>query len=197
MDKTTKTILIVIAAVVLVCVCLGAVVVATGLVSFNIFANQVQENVSENPEVAVRVGAEIADFEVPSGFGSPYSIHFGDVTLIQYSTDSEKSYLLIAQFPEGTSINIKEMLRIIQEGSGNPDSIWYNTDTTLVEEKSVNIRGQVSTLQISEGTSSGGVVYRVATTQFQGRGGPALLLIGGQLEEWDEDMVEQFVSSIR
>ncbi len=172
MDKTTKTILIVIAAVVLVCICLGAAVVATGLVSFNIFANQVQENISEDPGEAVRVGEEIADFEIPSGFGSPYSIHFGEVTVINYSSQSGKTHAFLAQFPEGTSINIEEMLRIIQEGSGNPDSIWYNTDLSVTEQKSIDIRGQESMLNISEGISKDGIAFRSATAQFQGRGGP-------------------------
>jgi hypothetical protein len=157
MDKSTKTILVVIASILVLCACGVAVVFATGLWSFGRFVHFAEQNVSESPEVAVRVGGEIADYAVPAGFGSPYSIHFGDVTVVTYRTQDERSHLLLAQFPTGTSINAQEMLRQIQKGSGDPNSIWYSTDMTLIEQKPVTIRGQETTRNVSEGTSSQGV----------------------------------------
>ena len=197
MDKTTKTILIVLGSVLVLCACAGVAVFATGLWSFSQLVNFAERSVSESPQVAVRLGSEIADFEVPKGFGSPYSIHFGDVTLIGYKSRSEKSHLLLAQFPQGTSINLDEMLRIIEEGSGDPNSIWHKTETTIVEQKPVTICGQETTLNISEGISSDGVEFRMATAKFKGRGGPSLVMIAGPLEEWDADMVETFIESIQ
>jgi hypothetical protein len=196
MDKSTKTILIVIGSILLVCVCITAGIFATGLWSFGRFVSWADESVSESPEVAIRVGSEIADFEVPEGYGSPYSVHFGDVTLIGYQSHSEKSHLLLAQFPEGTSINVNEMLRIIREGSNDPNSIWYNTETELIEQRSVAIRGEECTLNISAGISSDGIEFRMATAKFEGRGGPSLVMIAGRLDEWDLEMVEKFISSI-
>jgi hypothetical protein len=197
MDKTTKTILIVIGSVLLVCGCITAGIFATGLWSFISVVNFVDESVSESPEVAVRVGSEIADFEVPEGYGSPYSIHFENVTVVAYQSSSEKSHLLLAQFPEGTSINVEEMLKTIEAGSGEPNSIWYNTETTLVEQRPVTICGQEIMLNISEGTSSNGVVFRTATATFEGRGGPSLVMIAGPVDEWDDEMVEAFIESIQ
>jgi len=118
------------------------------------------------------------------------------VTLIGYKSRSGNSHLLLAQFPQGTSINVDEMLRIIREGSNDPNSIWYNTETELVEQKTVNIRGEECTLNISEGTSSEGVEFRMATAKFEGRGGPSLVMIAGPLDEWDTDIVEDFISSL-
>jgi hypothetical protein len=197
MDKTTKTVLIIISAVIVLCACASAVVLTTGLWSFNRIARVAEQSVSESPQVAVRVGGEIAEFEVPEGFGSPYSVHFGDVTVLSYQSWSEHSHILLAQFPEGTSINVEEMLRLIEEGSGDPNSIWYNTDTTLLEQIPVTIRGQETALNISEGTSSEDITYRSATATFQGRGGPALVMVAGPLDEWDQEMVEEFISSIQ
>jgi hypothetical protein len=197
MDKTTKTILIIVGSVLVVCACAGVTVFATGVWSFSRFMNFAEQSVSESPEEAVRVGAEIAEYEVPDRFGSPYSIHFADVTLIGYKTPSERSHLLLAQFPEGTSINVDEMLRIMRESSDDPDSIWYNTETEIVEQKPVTIRGEEVTLTISEGTSSDGVDFRMATAKFEGRGGPALAMIAGPLSEWDDEMVMTFVESIQ
>ena len=159
--------------------------------------NFAERSVSESPQEAVRLGSEIADFEVPEGFGSPYSVHFGDVTLIGYKSRSEKSHLLLAQFPQGTSINVDEMLRAIREGSGDPNSIWYNTETTLVEQSPVTICGQETTLNISEGISSDGVPFRMATAKFEGRGGPSLVMVAGPIYEWDGKMVDAFIESIQ
>ena len=197
MDKSTKIILIVLGSVLALCACAGVAVFATGLWSFSKFVNFAERSISESPQVAVRLGSEIADFEVPEGFGSPYSVHFGDVTLIGYKSPSEKSHLLLAQFPQGTSINLDEMLRIIEEGSGDPNSVWYKTDTTLVEQKTVTICGQETTLNISEGISSDGVAFRMASAKFEGRGGPSLVMVAGPTDEWDSDVVEVFIESIQ
>lgn len=197
MDKTTKTVLIIIGSVLLVCGCVAAGIFTTGLWSFNRFVNFAEQSVSESPQVAVRVGHEIADFEVPHGFSAPYSIHFADVTLIGYKSSSERSHLLLAQFSEGTSINVDEMLRLIKEGSNDPDNIWYNTETELIEQRAVTIRGRETTLKISEGISSDAVEFRMATAKFEGRGGPSLVMIAGPLDEWDADMVETFIESIQ
>jgi hypothetical protein len=196
MDKSTKTILIVIGSVLLVCLCATAGIFGTGLWSFGQFVNFVDESVSESPQEAVRLGSEIADFEVPEGFGSPYSVHFGNVILIDYKSQNERSHLLLAQFPDGTSINEEEMLKQLREGSGDPNSIWYNTETILVEQKPVTICGQETTLNISEGTTTDDVEFRMATATFEGKGGPSLVMVAGPLDEWDVEMVEAFIASI-
>ena len=197
MDKSTKTILIVIGSVLVLCACITTAIFATGLWTFSNFVSWADQNVSESPQVAVRFGSEIADFEVPEGFGSPYGVHFGDVILVGYKSLSEKSHILLAQFPEGTSINVDEMLRIIEEGSGDPNSIWYNTETTLVEQKPVTIRGQEATLSVSEGISSDGVTFRMATATFKGMGGPSLVMVACPIDEWNMGTVEAFIESIQ
>ena len=197
MDKTTKTILMIVGSVVLLCACAAFVVVVTGAWSFNRFVNWSEQNVSERPDAAVRVGSEIADFEIPQGFDSPYSIHFGDVSMVGYTSRSERSHILLAQFPAGTDINVDEMLRQLSKGSGDPNSVWYKTETALLEEKPVTIRGEQTSLRISEGTSSDGIAYRSAAASFQGRGGPSLVMLAAPIDEWDIEMVEAFIDSIQ
>ena len=197
MDKSTKTVLIIIGSVLLVCGCVTAAVFATGLLSYSRFTNYAEEVVSEDPQVAIRFGSEIAEFEVPEGFGSPYGVHFGDVSIVAYKSQSETSHLLLAQFPEGTNINVDEMLQEIKEGTDDPNNIWYSTEMILVEQKPVTIRGQQTMLNLSEGISSDGVAFRMATATFEGRGGPALLVAVGPISEWDEGMVEAFIESIQ
>lgn len=197
MDKTTKTILIIIGSVLLVCICSVSVLFAAGLWSMGNIVRWADSNTSENPQEVVRFGSEIADFDMPEGFSSPYGMHFGEITSVGYASQSKNTHILLTQFPEGTHVDVEEMLKLISQYSNDPDSGWYNTQTTLIEEKPVTIRGQETTLSISEGTSSEGTTYRSATATFEGRGGPSLLLIAGPTEEWDIEMVEEFIASIQ
>ena len=197
MDKSTKTVVIIIGVILLVGAVAAMTILATGLWAFGRFVNWAEQSVSESPEVAVRVGSEIADYQVPVGFGSPYSVHFGEVSLVGYKSQDEESNILLAQFPAGTHMDIDKMLRQISEGSGESDRVWYNTKTTLIEQKPVTLRGQECILNISEGTSSEGTTYRSAAATFEGNSGPALVLIVSPMDEWDIEMVEAFLSSIK
>ena len=197
MDKTTKTVLIIIGSILMVCACGASLLFAMGLWSYRTIARGAETITSTDSQDAVRIGSEIADFDVPEGFGSPYAMHIGEVTAVGYASHSSNTHILLTQFPEGTSVNVDEMLRLIEQYSSEPNNRWYDTQTTLIEESPVTIRGEETTLSISEGTSSDGGTYRSALSTFQGRGGPALLMIAGPLEEWDMEMIEEFVASIR
>lgn len=197
MDKTTKTILILIGSVLLICACGVSLLFATGLWSVGKIVRWADTNTSEEPQQVLRIGSEIAEFDVPQGFGSPYGMHFGEITSVGYASQSRNTHILLTQFPEGTHVDVDEMLKLISQYSSDPNIRWYDAQTTLIEEKPVTIRGQETTLSISEGTSSDGVAYRSATATFQGRSGPSLLMIAGPLDEWDSEMVEAFIASIQ
>lgn len=198
MDKTTKTILIVLGSLLLVCACGASALFATGAWSIGKVVQWADQNTTENPQEVAQVASGIADFEVPEGFNTQYGMKLGDFTMVQYMTQDEKSIIYVTQFPAGTSINVEEMMRQIRDSSRNPNSPWYNTHTALIEQKPVTIRGEQTTLSVSEGTNDQGVSYRVANAKFQGNGeGPALFMIVGPADQWDSQLVEDFVASIR
>ena len=197
MSQTTKIILIILSSLLMLCACTAAVLLGTGLWSFGRFVNWADESFGNNPEIAVRVGSEIADFEVPAGFTSPYGIHVGDLSIVGYESQSGKSHILFAQFPDGAHVDADEMLKQISERSGDPRNDWYRSETTVIEEKPVTIRGQASTLSIAEGTSFDGTTYRTATATFQGKNGPALIMVASPMEEWDMNIVEDLIASIQ
>ena len=198
MDKTTKTILIVLGSLLLVCVCSAGILFATGAWSIGRLMQWADQNTTENPQDVAKIASGIADFDVPEEFNKQYGVKLGSWTLVQYMTQDEKSILFVTQFPAGTSINVDEMMRQIRNNSRNPNSPWYNTDTTLVEQRPVTIRGQETTLSVNEGTTKEGIPYRMANAEFQGNGaGPALFMIAGPADQWDIQWVEDFIASIR
>ena len=195
MDKTTKIILIVLASIFVLCICATLVVFVAGLTSFSIFRSESSPNVHVITEEAVRVGAEIVDYQVPDEYNSAFSVHFGNITVIGNDSPSRKSHIILAQFPEDSSINLDEISKLVQENSNNTGSRWFDTNMKTIDRIPVTISGQNTTLIINEGESSEGVTYRMANAEFQGRGGPAVLIIAGPSDEWDMQMVDQLILS--
>jgi hypothetical protein len=198
MNKTAKTILIILGTLLFVCACSAAILMGTGLWGFNQFVEFADNSTTENPQEVAQIASEIADFDVPETFTKQYGMKIATFSMVQYMNSSEDTFLFITQFPAGTSINPDEMMREIQNNSRNPNSTWYNNDTHIVEEKPVTIRGEETTLSISEGTSEQGVLYRLANAKFQGNGeGPAVFMIVGPADEWDSQLVEDLLASIQ
>jgi hypothetical protein len=197
MDKTTKTVLIVIGSLLLVCGCAASVLFATGLWSYQTFTRVADSSTSTDLADVANLLSEIAVVTLPDGFGSPYGIHIADITSVGFASQSRNTHILITQFPQGTVIDAQEMLKLISQYSTNPDNPWDASNTRVIEGRPLTIRGQDTYLEISEGTSSDGTTYRVAAATFQGKGGPALLMVAGPLDEWDIEMVNTFIASIQ
>jgi len=68
MDKTTKTALIIIGSLFLLCACAATAVIFTGFWSLGNVVKWVDNSTTEDPQEAVRVGSGIADYEIPAGF---------------------------------------------------------------------------------------------------------------------------------
>ena len=198
MNQTTKTILIILGSLLVLCACGAAVLMGTGLWGFSRVIEFADNSTTEDPQEVAQIASEIADFDVPETFTKQYGIKIATFSMVQYMTSDEDMYIFVTQFPAGTSINPDEMMREIQNNSRNPNSTWYNNDTHIVEQAPVSIRGEETTLSISEGTSEQGELFRLANAKFQGNGeGPALFMIVGPADEWDSELVGDFIASIR
>jgi hypothetical protein len=198
MNNTTKTILIIAGSLLLVCACCVGVFSVTGLWSTVQLANWAGSNTSEDPEKVSEIASGIADFQIPQGFEKQYGMKLGGFSLVEYMTDNERSIIFVVQFPAGTSINVDEMMRQIEQNSRRESRTWYGMTTALVEQKPVTIRGQEATMSISEGKNDQGIPYRMANAEFQGNGeGPAAVMIVGPADEWDLKTFEDFIASIQ
>ena len=194
MNKTSKIILIIAGALVLICGCASVVLIGTGLWSMSKFLHWADTNTSENPQEVARVGEDIAEFDLPDGFGSPYGMHIAGFTSVGYLSQSGHTHIYLTQFPKDTHMDVEEMMRMLNEG-GQAEP-WVGSTITEVEQRPVIIRGQESTLSIGAGQSSDGEDFRVATVAFQGKSGQALLMVAGPAEEWDIEMVEALIASV-
>jgi len=148
--------------------------------------------VKTDSDQVASAAADIADFDLPAGYRADFTAHLMGYTVAAFNPGDGHSHLyLIQSADEADGEKLAEMLDQLAPGSSDP-----RTRMTVLETRPVTVRGEESTLVISDGINSEGESYRQATVAFQGQGGPALLVFSEPIERWDQATVDNFLASI-
>jgi len=142
-----------------------------------------------------QLAAEIAEFDPPAGYEPEYGGRWNGATLVAYHVGSGPRHLIFLQAEEGSDLaelNTKAALAEVTSGEES-----YYSGLTEVEVREVVIRGETTSMVVSEGTNGEGLAYRQVTAPFTGNGGPALVNLTGPVDGWDWTAVEAFLDSIR
>ncbi len=131
----------------------------------------------------------IADFTLPAGYTKAYVVDLGDVQAIGYDGADGRSHIVWLQGPFALGARGRD-LRV-----ATPQAV--GSELTLIEVRPLTVRGQAATLSLAEGVSGDGTPFREATVAFEGRGGPALLVVTGPAVTWDAAGFDALVESIR
>jgi hypothetical protein len=67
----------------------------------------------------------------------------------------------------------------------------------LVEVKKMTIRGEETDVAVFEGTDEFGNSLRQLLASFPGKDGTVMMMIMGDTQAWDEELVENFINSLR
>lgn len=149
--------------------------------------------IETNTEKIDSAAAEIASFDLPADYRSEFSANLNEYTLVSYTLGDGYSHLYLVQSQNAADTD--KLLRAMQNivpGQYDPDARM-----TVLETRPVTVRGQETTLVISEGINGDGNTYRQALIAFDGNGGPALLVFSAPVSSWDLAIVETLVASIR
>ena len=153
----------------------------------------VDVSLSTDAANATNAAAEIADFDLPAGYYADFSTTLMGYEVAAYTRGDGPGHIYLIQSDnESDSEKLAQVLDELVIGSGDPQ-----TRMTVVETRSVMVRGQETTLVINDAVNSEGRVYRQAAVGFQGNGGPALLVFSESLENWDENILNSLISSIK
>jgi hypothetical protein len=145
-----------------------------------------------DPEQVSISALEIADFDLPVGYHVDFSTNLMGYLVLAYSRGAGPSHLyLIQSDKESDGEKLAQVLDEVVVGSGAPE-----TRMTVIETHSVSVRGQETTLVISDYVNSEGVAYRQAAVAFPGNGGPALLVFSERVESWEQATVDTLLASI-
>ena len=138
------------------------------------------------------IASTIADFDLPAGYSPEFSTSMPGYTVASYKGSSSPSHLyLIQSQKESDGAELQKMIAQLVPGSSNSAS-----EMTVIENRPTTVRGQDATLVVSEGVNSEQVSYRQVSVAFEGKGGPALLLLSESVAAWDQEAVDALLASI-
>jgi len=180
--------------IILVVLAIGLVVAGLWLINpvylyLSWLTNQIGNNAQYEPTLAKNTASEFAGFTVPEGFRPVVVGQAGGVHIVEYQSEDEASYF---QFYFARAGALRRWLfqkyeRFLQESEG-----WRASG-----QAQSTIRGQPVTLWLGQGPGSEGVTLRLMTTVFQGKAGPAILLMARPVNKWKQEEIDAFLASIR
>lgn len=188
MNRTGKVAMIGIGGLLAMCLCLalGAFLAFWG--TGQILADMVEGD----PETVAEARDAMADYTVPAGFDDGAAVSIAGFSMVTHTGDDERSHITFIQEPSWLSLDRADLERQVAQASGA--EVW--TELRVVDSQPCEIRGQETTLVVSEGVSHDKRRYRSASALFEGKHGTVLLSISGPAESWDEEMVQRFVEGI-
>jgi hypothetical protein len=184
MTRQTKSILLIITGLLAACLLISGLAVRAAMSSLADFA-------SDDPHLVDQMGRSIAFFDLPPGFGAGRAVSKEDFTLVSYNSPDGRTHLTLLQVPVTA-----QMDEIALHGLLKDVTLTREQETAVIDQRTINIRDRQATLTISEGRGANGA-YRSATVFFEGLGGPALANLSGPLADWDEQIVDTFLASLR
>ena len=190
MSRNVKYSLLLVGAVFILC-CGGAIG------TYFVGRALLQQVVATTPEEAARIGRQIADYDLPVGYREQIGMNMGAIKMVMIAPESTLPGLFISlmQFQAGTTD--VETMRAQMEQSLTQQTGSQSTQMEVVGTEDVTIKGETVTLTIREGKTENGDTLRQVTGIFPGKDGPAMLMLMGSADNWDEEAVDSFITSIR
>lgn len=170
------------------CLCLGA----AGFIALRSAGWFLSRTVVSDTQTVSTTGAAIADYTLPDGFDDGYAANVGGFSLVSYTAVDGQSHIYLLQAPPALKLDQAQME---QQGNLSTGSNGW-AEVQVIEQQPCQIRGQETTLVISEGINHDGQQYRSASAVFDGNDGLALVNISGPATGWDQEMVDTFIESL-
>ncbi len=189
MNRTGRVILALVAGMLGLCLCL----VAAGYITLRATGRVLGQALEGDPVAVAEAGSRIAEYDVPAGFDEGYSADLAGFSLVGYTGADERSHIYLFQAPADVIMapaDIELQFRTNVQQHAGP---WLME----VERCTCEIRGQQTTLVVSEGATHDDERYRTASALFDGKGGQALVNISMPSATWDQEMVDAFLASLR
>lgn len=150
-------------------------------------------NIHTDAEKVNQAAAEIADFTLPDGYQPEFTASAMGYTLVGYEPGDGASHLYLVQAQDQSfSKDIDEVIDEMVPGKKD-----RKNRVTIVENRSVTVRGKPCTLVLSEGINGEGKSFRQAVVAFEGKGGPAVLVFSEPAATWDLERVDALIASFK
>lgn len=188
MNKIVKILLVITGGILILCLGLGAV----STLALRGASWALTQAVDSNPASVAAAGNNIVGYTLPTGFGEGYAVEIADFSLVTHTAADGRTHIYLLQAPASQQIDRQQLEKQMSLTTGTEG--WV--EVRVIESQPCQIRGEETTLVISEGISHDGRPYRSASAVFEGNQGVALVNISGPTANWDQAMVETFIESL-
>jgi hypothetical protein len=194
MSKTTKTILIILGIIILCCCVVGA----GGFIFLRNFAANlnIDNYLVTDPLQIEQAASEIARYDLPAGYEEAYSMDlFGFMQGVFITNENKGMLISMIQLNSSIASSMEGYEEQFQQ-SFLEQYQMENVDLQLVDQRTVTIRGEDTTVQVFEGSGTDGMDYIQWLTTFEGNNGTVIVVIFGNASHWNDAEVESFLNSI-
>jgi len=190
MNCTSKTMVGCLVGIIAICL----VVAGAGFLLYRSTGWILGQAISTDPNRVATIASEIADFDLPAGFGDGYAAKVAAYSMVGYTGADNHSHIYLFQLPAKIRLDQAEMRRQANQAARRTDRYSemkvVGQQVSLICEKEVN-------LTIAEGTNHDGQPFREISGAFQGKAGQAFLVYSAPVESWDPETVDAFLASLR
>jgi hypothetical protein len=192
--NNNKWVWIGLAATILVCCCAALF----AWLVFRQVGQQVQQGMKTDPASASKAAHEIVDYDLPQGYEEKMAMDLGFYAIAMLGpVDAEAPgpIIMLAQF-SSYGMDPEQMEQQLRQ-SFEQQSGRRGMNMELVEVKKMTIRGEETDVAVFEGTDEFGNSLRQLLASFPGKDGTVMMMIMGDTQAWDEELVENFINSLR
>lgn len=187
----SRKLLIGFAVVGAICFCMAGI----GFFGLREFGKRFESMANGDPTAVAQMREKIADFDVPPGYrttGMPMVIY--DAIMLMPEQTSGPMIILM-QYSGVTTASREEMEQSLRQAA-EQQSRQSGTPMQVVDSFETVIRGETVTVTVSEGSTQG-LVLRQWITIFEGNNGLVIFMAQGIAQQWDEQLLNDFLQSIR
>jgi ribosomal protein S6E (S10) len=197
MSRNTTIAISVIAGLVFLCICVGIIAYVALNRAGQVVGEAVEGAIADDPAEVAQIAQGIVEYKLPPGYREQFGMSFFGFDMVAFGpAESTDQMIMLMQFPESAGLNQAEMeqqmKQSLQQQRGRQDIPMQEVD-----QVQRTIRDQTVTLTISEGTDSDGTAMRQMSGVFQGKNGAVLLMIVSKKQNWDQQAIDAFMTSLR
>jgi hypothetical protein len=141
--------------------------------------------------------AEIAQFELPYGYGPDYALAIGGFHMVSFDPGDNHSHLMLVQSPAWLNLDPTQFEQQLRRDYGDRLKWSERSEAKVVDHRTLRIEGQPVEFAISEGVNSEGADYRTMAGIWDGPNGQVFIYIEEPLSRWNQAEIDAFVASIQ
>lgn len=193
MSRNSKIALIVVGTLAVICVGLCGI-------GYFLLPRLAENMVSQKPEDAKRIGAEIAEYTLPDGYQEFMGMNFLVYKMVMIAPSRDAQFrdglafmLMGMNVPTGNQAEMeRQMQQSFQQQYGQSGSAMKYVGT-----EQVMIRGKQVTLTLTESEGGSTARLRQAIGTFEGKNGLVMVMVMGDANAWDDALMREFLGSIQ